>query len=134
MQSTISQHDHGALSLYPDLAERVAQAADRAARLELLDPEQLTLALEFLIGYQPEAFDAALEAVEPGGEGAPAPEEEMEPFCRACLAPVGLFPAHGLEYWHYHRATVTDGPRSYRADHPLQLGWRYLADALRAGL
>jgi hypothetical protein len=129
MQSTISQHGHGALSLYPDLAEREAQAGDRAARLELLDPEQLTLAFEFLIGYQPEAFDAALEAAEPDSEGAPAPEEEMEPFCRDCLAPVGLFLAHGLEYWHYRRATATVGPRSYKADHPLVLGWRYLADA-----
>jgi hypothetical protein len=134
MQTTIHVHGHGALSLYPDVAEREAQAAERMARLEALDPEQPLLALAFLAGYMPEAFDAALEAAEPSGEGAPAPQEEMEPYCRTCKAPVGLFPAHGLEYWHYRRGTLTDGPRSYRADHPLQLGWRYLADALRAGL
>jgi hypothetical protein len=129
MQTIIHEHQHGSLSLYPDHSEREAQAAEWMARLEALDPEQQQLALSFLIGYLPEAFDAALEAVEPDGVGAPDPAEEMEPYCRRCLAPVGLFPAHGLAYWHYRRATVTRDARSYKADHDLVLGWRRIGDA-----
>jgi hypothetical protein len=62
---TIVAHPYGALSLpVSSPAEREAQARDRTERLAALDPEQLPLALSFLIGYLLAAFDAALEAVE----------------------------------------------------------------------
>ncbi|MBO0804793.1 MAG: hypothetical protein J2P25_17185 [Nocardiopsaceae bacterium] len=70
MEPIITDHPHGALSLWPVPDERRAQLADRESRLKALGPEGLRLALAFLVGYQPRAFDAALDAAEPcAGEG-----------------------------------------------------------------
>jgi hypothetical protein len=124
--SAILAHSQGALSLLPVPEERAAQDRDRTARLEALDPEQFALALSFLIGYLPTAFDAALEAVEPdAGERLP----EMEPFCLRCQAPVGIFQAHGPEYRHYRGlVTATSRPKPYKADHRVVLAWRPATD------
>jgi alkanesulfonate monooxygenase SsuD/methylene tetrahydromethanopterin reductase-like flavin-dependent oxidoreductase (luciferase family) len=65
MQSIIAEHPDGALSVWPSPDERRAQFADRDARLKALGPEGLRLALAFLIGFHPRAFDAALDAVDP---------------------------------------------------------------------
>jgi alkanesulfonate monooxygenase SsuD/methylene tetrahydromethanopterin reductase-like flavin-dependent oxidoreductase (luciferase family) len=65
MRSIIAEHPDGALSVWPSPDERRAQFADRDARLKALGPEGLRLALAFLIGFHPRAFDAALDAVDP---------------------------------------------------------------------
>ena len=124
--STIVAHPLGALSETASPAARKAHKDDRVARLAALDPEQLPLALSFLIGYLPPAFDAALEAVEPEPiENTP----EMEPFCRRCGARVGVFLAHGKDYKHYRGiVTPTSKPRPYRADHAPVVGWRPATD------
>ena len=100
MELIIPEHPHGALSLPVSTSEeRRVQAAERLARLAALDPEQLPMALTFLVGYHPRVFDAILNAVEPcaetGDTGEPAGQE---PFCTLCGAPVGIFLAHGKEY------------------------------------
>jgi hypothetical protein len=65
MRSIIAEHPEGALSVWPSLDERRVQLAEREARLKALGPEGLRLALAFLIGFHPRAFDAALDAVDP---------------------------------------------------------------------
>jgi len=65
MRSIIAEHPEGALSVWPSPDERRIQLADRAARLNALGPEGPRLALAFLIGFHPRAFDAALDAVDP---------------------------------------------------------------------
>jgi hypothetical protein len=127
MKSMITPNPLSSLSLLPiDPAERRAQDKDRMARLAVLDPEQLPLALAFLAGYLPFAFDAALEAAEPPmGER----EQELEPFCTKCGVRVGEFLAHGPGYRHYRGVvTATSKPRPYKADHRVALGWRPAAD------
>jgi hypothetical protein len=125
--SAIVAHPYGQSStLAPNSAERTDLSADRAARLTSLDPEQLLLALSFLLGYLPAAFDAALEAVEPCGE---APQPEMEPYCLVCDAQVGVFSAHGPEYRHFKGVlSAVSKPRPYKADHAPKVAWRPATD------
>jgi hypothetical protein len=127
MESMITSNPLCSLSLLPiGPAGRRAQDKDRMARLAALDPEQLPLALAFLVGYLPFAFDAALEAAEPpAGEREP----ELEPFCTKCDARVGEFLAHGPGYRHCRGVvTATSKPRPYKADHLVALGWRPATD------
>jgi hypothetical protein len=83
MNSSIPQHDQGALSFWPaDPEELRAESADRMARLEALDPERLSMALTFLSGYHPRVLDAILDAVEPcGTPGCAGETPGQEPFC-----------------------------------------------------
>ena len=126
MEFIIPEVDGGALELWPSATELRAQADQRTARLAALDPEQLPLALEFLIGYQPRAFDAAANAVEPAS---PARAPEQEPYCIRCGLPVALFAAHGNDYMHF-KGTLTpvSKPRPCRADHKPVVGWRPATD------
>lgn len=127
VESMITPNPFGSLAVTPaDPAARRARDEDRMSRLAVLDPEQLPLALAFLAGYLPPAFDAALEAVEPPArEGAP----EMEPYCRECGDRVGEFLAHGPGYRHYKGVvTASSKPRPYKAGHPVVLGWRLATD------
>lgn len=123
MAFSIPEHPHGALTLPASSPkERAAQAAERMTRIRSLDPEQLPLALTFLVGYHPLALDAALNAIEP-----PARDDgaDMEPYCQACNAPVGVFLAHGPDYRHYRGVvSATSKPRPYKADHKPMIGWR----------
>lgn len=127
MEFSIPEHPHGALSLALSTSEgRAAQVAERMTRIRSLDPEQLPLALAFLAGYHPLALDAALDAIEP-----PAHDDiaDMEPYCRVCDVPLGIFLAHGPEYRHYRGVvTATSKPRPYKADHKPVIGWRPATD------
>jgi hypothetical protein len=129
LESIIPAHDQGALSLPasgPD--ERTRQMTERTARLAAVDPGQPVLALHFLIGYQPRAFDAAMDAAEPDGAGA-ADTAGEEPYCVRCGAPAGIFAAHGPGYRHYKGVlTATSKPRPYKADHKPVIGWRRSRD------
>lgn len=130
MRSIIPDHPGGALSVWPAPEDRHAELDERHSRLQALDPEQLPLALEFLIGYHPRVFDAILEAVEPDSmPSEPAEAGEWEPVCLRCGDPVGIFAAHGTEYLHYHGVlTATTKPRPYQADHKPIVGWRRASD------
>ena len=128
MAFSIPEHPYGALNLPASSPkDRATQTADRMMRISTLDPEQFPLALAFLAGYHPRALDAALDAVEP-----PARDEgpDMEPYCRACDAPLGIFRAHGPDYRHYRGVvSATSKPRPYKADHKPVIGWRPAKDA-----
>jgi hypothetical protein len=126
MQSIIPEHPHGALSILRSGPETQLRSRERLARLAVLDPEQLPLALAFLAGYHPQVFDAALSAVEPcASKHAP----DLEPFCVRCGLPVGIFLAHGKDYRHYQGVvTATSKPRPYKADHAPVVGWRPATD------
>jgi hypothetical protein len=130
MELIIPQHDQGALSLWGADPDRMrAESAARAASLKALDPEQLPMALAFLIGYHPRVFDAILAAVEPCASPGQTPTQE--PFCVKCDAPVAIFLAHGKDYMHYRGAvTATSKPRPYKADHKPVVGWRPATDIL----
>ena len=127
MESMITPNPFRSLSLLPnDPAERRAQDKDRMTRLAGLDPEQLPLALAFLAGYLPFAFDAALEATDPPVEER---EPDLEPYCTKCGVHVGEFLAHGPGYRHYRGiVTATSKPRPYKVDHAVALGWRPATD------
>jgi hypothetical protein len=131
MEFIIPQHDQGTLSLrVADPKKMLAESADRLARLKALEPEQLPMALAFLIGYHPRVFDAMLAAVEPCRPLAAADEPlAQEPYCVKCDAPVGIFLAHGKDYRHYRGVvTATSKPRPYKADHKPVIGWRPATD------
>lgn len=131
MRFSIPARPYGALPLPASgLEERRAQAPERLARLAALDPEQLPLALAFLSGYHPRAFDAILDAVQPCAEhGTGDDTPGQEPFCVKCGAPVGIFLAHGKGYRHYRGVlTATSKPRPYKADHIPVVAWRPAAD------
>jgi hypothetical protein len=130
--SIITDHPDGALSVWPSPGERDAQLAERHALLQALDPEQLPLALEFLIGYNPRIFDALLEAVDPCPPDGYQPQEaDLEPFCQLYGASLGEFLAHGPGYRHYRGVvTATSKPRPYKAGHKPIVGWRPAADTL----
>ena len=127
MESMITPNPFCSLSLLPiDPAERHAEDEDRMTRLAGLDPEQLPLALAFLAGYLPFAFDVALEATDPSAVDR---EPDQEPYCTKCGAAVGEFLAHGPGYRHYRGVvTATSKPRPYKADHRVVLGWRAATD------
>ena len=131
MKFSIPEHSYGALSLPPSgPEERAAQAAGRMTRINSLDPEQLPLALAFLVGYHPLVLDAALDAVEPPARDS---DTEMEAYCQICDAPLGVFLAHGPEYRHYRGVvTAVSKPRPYKAGHKAVIGWRPTADAALA--
>lgn len=127
MQSIIVDHPYGALSIPASgPEERRAQSREDLARLAALDPEQLPLALAFLSGYHPQAFNAALEAVEPCRDlRAEDLTSEQEPFCLKCGASVGIFLAHGKEYRHYRGVlSATSKPKPYKTDHAPLVRWR----------
>jgi hypothetical protein len=130
LETIIPAHDQGALSLPASgPEERTLRMAERVRRLAVVDPEQLVLALHFLIGYQPRVFDAAMDAVEPDGAGA-ADTVEEEAYCVRCGVPVGIFAAHGPGYRHYKGVlTAASKPRPYKADHKPVIGWRRARDA-----
>lgn len=55
----------------------------------------------------------------------PLTEHDLEPYCAACGAQVGLFIGHG-EDWHHFRGTgtVADPNRLYDSDHEPVVAWR----------
>jgi hypothetical protein len=127
MKSSITDHSYGALSIPASGPEkRRARARADVARLAVLDPEQLPLALAFLSGYYPAVFDAVLEAVEPcDGPGAEDETPGREPFCVKCGVPVGIFLAHGKGYRHYRSVlTAASKPQPYKTGHAPVVGWR----------
>jgi hypothetical protein len=127
MQSIIPEHPYGALSVRRSSPEEMQlRSRERLARLAVLDPEQLLLALAFLVGYHPLVLDAALSAVEPSAKK-DAPD--LEPFCVRCGVSVGIFLAHGKDYRHYQGVvTATSKPRPYKTDHAPAAGWRPATD------
>ena len=61
------------------------------------------------------------------------PDDDLEPYCVTCGAPVGLFIGHG-EDWHHFRGsgTVADPNRLYDSGHEPVVAWREPAGASEA--
>jgi hypothetical protein len=81
---------------------------DRLHRLVFTSDEQRITALAFLCGFEPETFDAVMDAAEPD-PGELARTVEPEPRCARCRATIGIFVSHGLAYQHYRGDGVTVG-------------------------
>jgi hypothetical protein len=102
-----------------------AAARERLDRLRFLLPEQMADGLTWLAGYDPEVFDAVLDAVEPCDEGGdPDAGEDAEPFCVLCGAGVGIFLKFGLEWRHYRGDGTVAWCEVYDAGHEPVVAWR----------
>jgi hypothetical protein len=92
----------------------------RVQRLGGFSAGQVSDAMIWLAGYAPQAFDAALDAVEPcGGDGS----EEPAPVCGQCGSDIGIFLKYGLAWRHYRGATVSD-IELFDPGHAPVLAWR----------
>jgi hypothetical protein len=112
----------------------LAEARDRLDRLAATDPEYMEMALMFLSSYAPEVFDAVLDATEPF-TGGPVTGYSLvdgaEPYCTACGASAGVFPALGDGWRHYRGDGGTAKAQPYNAGHPPVIGWRPERDTVR---
>lgn len=125
-------------AIFPDqrAQKRAAQAttprmsADairrRIDKLRALSSDQVEAGLTWLAGYNPAAFDSAIDAARTLNDGTERTEvPDMEPYCIVCGDPIGVFLSHGKGYRHYRGAvTAVSKPRPYKADHSLVIGWR----------
>jgi hypothetical protein len=104
----------------------LAEARDRMDRLAAVDAEHKEMALMFLSSYAPEVFDAALDATEPFTAGPVTGyslADGAEPYCTACGASAGVFPALG-DGWRHYRGDGSTKAQPYDAGHPPVIGWR----------
>jgi hypothetical protein len=110
----------------------LAEARDRMDRLAAIDAEHKEMALMFLSNYAPEVFDAVLDATEPFTAGpitGYSLADGAEPYCTACDASAGVFPALGDGWRHYRGDGSTAKAQPYDAGHPPVIGWRPAVDA-----
>jgi hypothetical protein len=108
----------------------LAEARDRLDRLAVIDPEHKEMALMFLSSYAPEVFDTVLGAAEPfiaGPVTGYSLTDDAEPYCTACGASAGVFPALG-DGWRHYRGDVSTKAQPYDAGHAPVIGWRPAAD------
>jgi hypothetical protein len=76
---------------------------DRQRRTDLLaraSAEQMQTALAFLSMIDPEAFDIAFSAV-PGPAAETGEDDQAEPLCTVCGAPVAIFTELGVLDWRH---------------------------------
>jgi hypothetical protein len=103
-----------------------------AERMELLGSmgdEDARLALAFVAEYAPAVFDAAVaRLVDAGAEDQGDDDgqgDDLEPYCAACGASIGVFIAHGNAYLHYRGAGTVASPIGlYDAGHEPVIAWR----------
>jgi hypothetical protein len=98
--------NHPAREAHPRLD---AAARHRADRLAEATTDQIQAALAYLSMIDPEAFEIALTAVAPACADDPE-DDELIPLCRACGAPVGIFPGLTLNWRHFRGDATTSGP------------------------
>ena len=96
----------------------------RGDQLRELTPDQIEAGLNWLAGYDPAAFDSAIEIARTWDEGGTtaAPALDMAPYCAVCSAPIGIFTADGDE-WRHYRLNGSKFER-YDAGHAPVTGWR----------
>jgi hypothetical protein len=74
----------------------------------------------------PEAFEIALTVVGPDADG--PEDDEPIPQCRACGAPVAIFPELVLNWRHFRGDAAASGAhQTYHPGHDAEVAW-YLAD------
>src|SRR5580700_8982118 len=90
--------------------------------------EQLSAALIFLSAFSPDAFDYAMDAVEPGTDE-PGATGEAEPVCAICGGNIGIFLDRGLAWQHYTGDGTTVGEQQiYDPGHAPMVTWRFRED------
>jgi len=113
-----------AQTAHPSLDTAARKRADRLAKAS---PDQIDAALAYLSMIDPEAFEIAFGVIAPDADDE-AEDDEPIPLCRACGAPVGIFPELALSWRHFRGdATVSGDHQAYDADHAVEVGW-YLPD------
>jgi hypothetical protein len=97
----------------------------RLIRLAATEPDQMAESLAFLAGYAPGIFDTILTATDPcPGDGHPAGDDALEPFCITCRARIGIFTGRGGDWLHYTGELDDRDVQPYDADHAPAIGWR----------
>jgi hypothetical protein len=105
-----------------------AAARHRADRLAKATSDQIQAALAYLSMIDPEAFEIAFTAVAPACTD-DSEDDEPIPLCRACGAPVGIFPELTLNWRHFRGAATASGPHStYDPGHDPEVAWYLLPD------
>jgi hypothetical protein len=89
---SLSQHDREA---------QQTGARQRMDRLRACSPDQMAAGLTWLLGYDQQAFDAVLDAVEPRTGEEDLSGSEPEPACGICGEKTGIFLRLGLDWRHY---------------------------------
>jgi hypothetical protein len=100
----------------------------RVDRVAAATFEQLSAALIFLSAFNPDAFDYAMDAVEPDTDD-PGSTGEAEPVCGVCAGNVGIFLDRGLAWQHYTGDGMTVGEQQiYDPGHSPVVTWRFRED------
>jgi hypothetical protein len=121
MSTIITQYAPDA-HLHPDEAAR-----RRADRLAMASYDQIETALAYLSMIDPEAFEIALTAVTRSAADE-SEDDEANPFCRACGAPVGIFPELDLNWRHFRGDDAASGVhQTFDPGHAPVVAW-YLPD------
>jgi hypothetical protein len=108
----------------------VKDPQDRMDRLASVTAGQMAVALAFLGGFDPETFDAILDAAEPSSGDLVGPDE-AEPRCAECNASIGIFLEHGLGWQHYRGdGTTAGGQEVFFPGHKPVVSWRLIEDGL----
>jgi len=129
-----SRNEHGeppsppAPGTYEGQLADVLPDTDTAERLELLgslaDADVRTV-LAFVATYAAAAFDAAVESLLGPGDDKDQGDDDIEPYCSACAAAIGVFIGHGSAYLHYTgEGTVASPVELYDAGHEAVVAWR----------
>jgi hypothetical protein len=99
-----------------------------AGRLELLgsmDDADVRIVLAFVATYAAAAFDAAVESLLGPGDDEDQGDEDIEPYCSACGAAIGVFIGHGSAYLHYTgQGTAASPVELFDAGHEPVIAWR----------
>ena len=97
----------------------------RLDRIAAATFEQMSAALIFLSAFHPDAFDYAMDAIEPGNDE-PGATGEAEPVCAFCDAKIGIFLDRGLAWQHYTGDGTTVGEQHiYDPGHAPLVTWRF---------
>jgi hypothetical protein len=100
----------------------------RADRLARATTDQMQTALAFLSMIDPEAFDIAFTAV-PSPVTEAGEDDQAEPLCTTCRAPVAIFPDLGPQWRHYRGDRAAAGRHEvYDPGHAPEVAWYDLND------
>jgi hypothetical protein len=100
-------------------------------RLELLgamDGEDMRGALAFIAGFAPAAFDASLAGMLGHDDEGLDEGDDLEPYCSACGAAIGVFIGLGSAYLHFTGQGTAESPvELFDAGHEPVIAWRPVA-------
>lgn len=127
-----------AVTYEAQLAERASQLLfgigleERIELLGVMDEGEMRASLAWLAAQHPQAFDHALVRDEALAgrlldrlDEAGADEDDPEPYCSACGAPIGIFLGHGPDWHHYRGDGTVESPNElYDAGHEPAVAWR----------